>query len=200
MAQPAYHHGDLRQQAQDHALALLHAQGDTAITLRALARHLGVTAPALYRHFRNRETLLAALAAEGFRQLRTQLLAVPRTEPLAWLADIGQAYIAFAQAQPNLYRLMFGGRVLPRGTYPELDAAGAAAFAVLQNSIGEALDTGYLSHQPAAPLAAAAWSLVHGFALLSIDGHLPREERAPGLARTITGLFLPGITNDNNNI
>ncbi|AFT71790.1 Transcriptional regulator, TetR family protein [Alloalcanivorax dieselolei B5] len=194
-----YHHGDLYRQALEQALALLHEEGAAAVTLRALARRLQVTAPALYRHFRNRDSLLAALAEYGFRELRRQLLAVRRDDALEQLTGIGQAYIAFAQARPNLYRLMFGGQLLPRGAHPDLDAAGLGAFAVLQQSIDDALAAGYLNGQPAGPLTAAAWSLVHGFAELTIDGHLPDEQQAPGLAALVTRLLLPGGPSSRHN-
>ncbi len=199
----AYHHGDLRQQAQHHALAVLHEHGDAALSLRALAKQLGVTTPALYRHFRNRDSLLAALATDGFQRLRQALLAVPGGHPRDTLIGIGLAYIGFAQAHPNLYRLMFGGQRLPAGQHPELDAAGLAAFAVLEDATAAGQRSGYLGDTPLNTLTAAAWALVHGFAQLSIDGHLPPPEQAPHLARAISALLIDGTrapaSTQNNN-
>ena len=138
MARTAYHHGDLQQQAHDQALAVLREHGDSAISLRGLAKQIGVSAPALYRHFADRESLLAELAISGFAALRQQLLQVKHTPPRQALIGIGLAYVRFAQDEPNLYRLMFGGRVLPRESTHRLDDAGKAAFQVLEDTVERA--------------------------------------------------------------
>ncbi|WP_375169644.1 TetR/AcrR family transcriptional regulator [Marinobacter sp.] len=197
MAQTAsYHHGDLRQQAHQLALDTLRNQGDTAISLRALAKELGVSAPALYRHFADRESLLAALAVTGFEELRDRLLAVDQQVPRRALIDIGLVYVAFAQDEPNLYRLMFGGRVLPKDAHPRLDQAGHGAFHVLQDTIDRAQQAGYLKPLPLAIMTAAAWSLVHGLAQLTIDGHLPAANAEPMLAEGVLSLLLDGSRSD----
>ncbi|MEA1079285.1 TetR/AcrR family transcriptional regulator [Marinobacter qingdaonensis] len=197
MAQTAsYHHGDLRQQAHQLALDTLRNQGDTAISLRALAKELGVSAPALYRHFADRESLLAALAVTGFEELRDRLLAVNQQVPRRALIDIGLVYVAFAQDEPNLYRLMFGGRVLPKDAHPRLDQAGHGAFHVLQDTIDRAQQAGYLKPMPLAIMTAAAWSLVHGLAQLTIDGHLPAANAEPMLAEGVLSLLLDGSRSD----
>lgn len=191
-----YHHGDLPSQAHQLALDILRDQGDTAISLRALAKELGVSAPALYRHFADRESLLAALAVTGFEELRDRLLAVDQQVPRRALIDIGLVYVAFAQDEPNLYRLMFGGRVLPKDAHPRLDQAGHGAFHVLQDTIDRAQQAGYLKPMPLAIMTAAAWSLVHGLAQLTIDGHLPAANAEPMLAEGVLSLLLDGSRSD----
>jgi AcrR family transcriptional regulator len=192
MARTAYHHGDLHQQAHDQALAVLRLEGDSAISLRAIAKQIGVSAPALYRHYADRESLLAELAISGFAALRQQLLSVEQHTPRAALIGIGLAYVAFAQSEPNLYRLMFGGRVLPKGAHPRLDQAGLGAFNVLQDTIARGQRAGYLKPAPLALMTATAWSLVHGLSQLTIDGHLPNADAEPQLAEGITSLLLEG--------
>ncbi|WP_323774333.1 TetR/AcrR family transcriptional regulator [Alcanivorax sp.] len=192
MARTAYHHGDLHQQAHDQALAVLRLEGDSAISLRAIAKQIGVSAPALYRHYADRESLLAELAISGFAALRQQLLSVEQHSPRAALIGIGLAYVAFAQSEPNLYRLMFGGRVLPKGAHPRLDQAGLGAFNVLQDTIARGQRAGYLKPAPLALMTATAWSLVHGLSQLTIDGHLPNADAEPQLAEGITSLLLEG--------
>ncbi|MEQ3722544.1 TetR/AcrR family transcriptional regulator [Alcanivorax sp.] len=192
MARTAYHHGDLHQQAHDQALAVLRLEGDGAISLRAIAKQIGVSAPALYRHYADRESLLAELAISGFAALRQQLLSVDQHAPRAALIGIGLAYVAFAQSEPNLYRLMFGGRVLPKGAHPRLDQAGLGAFNVLQDTIAQGQRAGYLKPAPLALMTATAWSLVHGLSQLTIDGHLPNADAEPQLAEGITSLLLEG--------
>ncbi|MBW4935949.1 TetR/AcrR family transcriptional regulator [Marinobacter sp. F4206] len=198
MAQPVttrqapYHHGDLPQQAHRLALEIVREHGDAAISLRALAKEIGVSPPALYRHFVDRESLLAELAVSGFKVLRERLLTVGSSNPRQALIDIGLVYVSFAQDEPNLYRLMFGGRVLPRGTHPRLDAAGKGAFQVLEDTIARAQRVGYLKPVPLALMTAAAWSLVHGLSQLTIDGHLPVAEAEPQLAEGVLTLLLDG--------
>jgi AcrR family transcriptional regulator len=192
MARTAYHHGDLHQQAHQQALAVLRLEGDGAISLRAIAKQIGVSAPALYRHYADRESLLAELAISGFAALRQQLLSVEQHSPRAALIGIGLAYVAFAQSEPNLYRLMFGGRVLPKGAHPRLDQAGLGAFNVLQDTIARGQRAGYLKPAPLALMTATAWSLVHGLSQLTIDGHLPNADAEPQLTEGITSLLLEG--------
>ncbi len=200
MVRTAYHHGDLHQQAHALALSTVREHGDQAISLRALAKQIGVSPPALYRHFADRESLLAELAISGFDALRLRLREVSPTAPRQALIGIGLAYVAFAQEEPNLYRLMFGGRVLPRGTHPRLDHAGQAAFQVLEDTVDRARQSGFLKPMPLALMTATAWSLVHGLSLLTIDGHLPDADAEPRLAEGITSLLLEGaIAHSDNN-
>ena len=198
MTKPAYHHGDLPLQAQNLALETLRAQGDAAISLRALAKQLGVSAPALYRHFSDRNTMLAELAIGGFEALTARLRAVDQKTPRKALIEIGLVYVNFAQEEPNLYRLMFGGRVLPLGVHPRLDAAGKSAFKVLENTVANARQLGYLKPSPVSLITAAAWSLVHGLSQLTIDGHLPGAKAEPMLTEGVLSLLLDGSRSDKN--
>ena len=192
-----YHHGDLPQQAHQLALEILREHGDAAISLRALAKQIGVSAPALYRHFVDRDSLLAELAITGFSALRERLLAVDQSDPRRALIDIGLVYVSFARDEPNLYRLMFGGRVLPKGIHPRLDIAGKGAFQVLEDTIAQAQAVGYVKPIPLSLMTAAAWSLVHGLSQLSIDGHLPSTKAEPHLAEGVVTLLLDGSIAEN---
>ncbi|MDL0431774.1 TetR/AcrR family transcriptional regulator [Marinobacter sp. TBZ242] len=192
-----YHHGDLPQQAHQLALKTLREHGDAAISLRALAKQIGVSAPALYRHFVDRESLLAELAVSGFETLQERLLAVDQSSPRRALIDIGLVYVSFAQDEPYLYRLMFGGRVLPKGDHPRLDQAGKGAFQVLEDTIARAQKVGYVKPVPLPLMTAAAWSLVHGLSQLTIDGHLPGPEVEPHLAEGVVTLLLDGSLANN---
>jgi AcrR family transcriptional regulator len=113
----AYHHGDLRQALLDAALAEVERNGPEAVSLAALARALGVSQAAPYRHFTDRDALLAAVAMEGFRAFVETLrasLAAASSQPA--LSRICQAYVAFGLARPGLYRLMFDSQILSRPT------------------------------------------------------------------------------------
>jgi AcrR family transcriptional regulator len=150
-----YHHGDLRAALLRAAGELLEKHGIESLSLREAARRAGVSHNAPYRHFPDRESLLAALAAEGFELLERELAARPA-------AELGLAYVEFALAGPQRFRLMFGGQ----------RAQAAAGYLNLRGFAGLGDD---------APLAAAAaWSLVHGLAHLILEGHFAAAQRESG--------------------
>ena len=157
---PTYHHGDLPAALLRAAGRTLEKRGIAALSLRETARRAGVSHNAPYRHFPDREALLAALAAEGFATLGERLRGKPGRE-------MGEAYVRFALEQPQRFRLMFGG-VLPLVKYPELGGAAKAAY-------GELVDA--FKDLPRPELAAAAaWSLVHGLSHLLLDGHFASQD------------------------
>src|SRR6185503_3184160 len=156
-----YHHGDLRAAMLAAASKIVEKEGTTGLSVREAARRAGVSHNAPYRHFPDREALLAAVAAEGFRELGERLK--DRTG-----RELGEAYVRFALEQPQRFRLMFGG-ALPSGKYPELQQHARATFERLQAAFaGLGADAEFA--------AAAAWSLVHGLAHLLLDGHLEKSE------------------------
>ncbi|KAB0246060.1 TetR/AcrR family transcriptional regulator, partial [Escherichia coli] len=104
----SYHHGDLPTALVQAALELLEEGGATELSLRAAARRAGVSTAAPYRHFADRDALLSAVAAVGYRDLATQLEAAnPSPETPDDLADIAIAYVNFALQRPGLFRAMF---------------------------------------------------------------------------------------------
>jgi AcrR family transcriptional regulator len=162
-----YHHGELAAALVQAALDLLADDGVDAVSLRAVARRAGVSAMAPYRHFPNKEALLAAVAVQGFHALRTTLLAADRAaQPGQALIEQAVAYVAFALANPAMIRLMFGPR--HTGLHTHLDATGQTAFAVLATRV--ASETPDTADRQAS--AFGCWSLVHGLAMLLLDGRL----------------------------
>jgi AcrR family transcriptional regulator len=160
-----YHHGDLRAALLQAAGEILEKEGLVALSLREAARRAGVSHNAPYRHFPDRDSLLAALAAQGFDLLRAELDQRPA-------GSMGLGYVEFALSYPQRFRLMFGGQ-LRVGDYPELRAAGEESYSKLQKAFD--------SLGSDAPLAAAAaWSLVHGLAHLILDGHFAQAQRESG--------------------
>ncbi len=146
------------------------------LSLRELARRLGVSPAAPYRHFADKEALLAAVAQEGFDLLSAQLegaAAAHPDEPLRRLADIGWAYVHFALRQPQYFQVMFGRAAAPQTSDPELLAAGQSAFGILQRVIDSGQRAGQVVHRDPREVAVAAWAQVHGLATLLLDGQLP---------------------------
>ncbi len=149
------------------ALDLLCQDGAEAISLRAVARRAGVSAMAPYRHYEDKEALLAAVAALGFERFREALIAADAAAPAGQaLVAQAQAYVRFAMDNPALFRLMFGPMDL--GLHPDLCAAGEAAYAVLAQRV--AADTPTEADRDARALG--CWSLVHGLAMLMLDGRV----------------------------
>ena len=183
-----YHHGDLRLALVEGAMRLLKVQSAAELSLRAVARLAGVSPNAPYRHFESKDALLAAVAEEGFRRLAAATAAAsgpPRTR----LGRMGVAYVRFATENPRLYGLMFGPVLREWERFEGLVAAADASFEVLVDAVANA--TGE-NRKVAASEAVLAWSAVHGYAMLAIDGFLGgcRAERLPKpeeLVRIVTG-------------
>lgn len=174
----SYHHGDLREALLREALQLLVSKGEAALSLRAVARQAGVSHTAPYRHFRDKAGLLHAVADEGFDALSQRLDAAQAAagpDPLARFRALGRAYIDFALAMPDRFRLMFGREVVAaRHQSGDLGAAGAP-FQRLLDTIEAAQSAAQVRSGPLPPLALAAWAGVHGCALLCLDGLIPPE-------------------------
>lgn len=157
-----YHHGNLRPALLRAAGKMLEKEGPASISLRHAARRAGVSHNAPYRHFADREALLAELAAEGFEMLSAAMRGHTGRQ-------MGEAYVGFALEHPQRFRLMFGG-LLPVSQYEHLRVAASATYASLVEAFKD------LPKPETA--AAAAWSLVHGLAHLKLDGHLAAQSVA----------------------
>jgi AcrR family transcriptional regulator len=173
-----YHHGDLREALLAAAETILINEGIQGLTLRAAARAASVTHAAPAHHFGDLSGLLSELCARGYRRfvgaLETAIAAAP-DNPRGRLRAMGHTYIAFAQDNPAIFHLMFRDERLDF-TRPALCEAIDAASQLLAGAV--ALRVGADSSRqltlPVLGAVAAVWSLVHGFALLLIDGRLAR--------------------------
>jgi AcrR family transcriptional regulator len=168
-----YHHGSLRAAMLQAAERILERDGIAGLTLRAAAREAGVSHAAPKNHFGDIRGLLSELAAVGFERFGAALTADVRDDdpPRVRLAAVGRGYVAFAQQNPGLFLLMFRGERLDFSR-PALRAAADAAFAVLAGAAPDRQDAEAPLTLPRAARITAAWSLVHGFAMLLLDGRL----------------------------
>jgi AcrR family transcriptional regulator len=167
----SYHHGSLREALTAAGMSALEGSSGLDLSLRELARTIGVSPAAVYRHFPNKDALLAALAREGLELLgRAQREAYDRAGGGAQgFVETGRAYVRFALAHPALFRLVFThgnpARLPPDKSDP--------ASQLLHDSTVEL--TG--ADGPAAErLALQAWSIAHGVAMLMLDGRLPNDD------------------------
>ena len=165
----AYHHGNLPAALLRTAGKILEKEGLEALSVRALTRRAGVSHAAPYRHFRDRESLLAALAAEGFARLgRAQREAAAA----GGLRAMGEAYVRFALAHPQRFRLMFGGR-LKIARHAALREVATRTFEGLSGALAARV-----GDSPGARDASlAAWALVHGLALLLLGDRIAPDAR-----------------------
>jgi AcrR family transcriptional regulator len=167
----SYHHGDLRNALRLAAREILEEEGLAGLSLRAVARRVGVSHAAPYRHFPSHEVLLSELAIEGFAELREDITAAGSAPGAAAdkIAGIGAGYMRFVVRRPALARLMFGSQIPNRAALPEL---GKAADGVGEE-IGEALQD--------RALGLAVWGAMHGLAMLVLEDVIDLGQRRTGL-------------------
>ena len=174
-----YHHGDLHDALLAAAERVLERDGLVGLTLRAVAREAGVSHAAPTHHFGDLTGLLSELAAIGFRRFNEAMVAARNSEthPLMKGMAHAKAYVAYGQARPGMFSLMFRTERIDM-TRPSLKEAASASFEGLASAIsagrnerlaGDSLEA--LSLDQAAAIA-RAWSLVHGFTTLLLDGRL----------------------------
>ena len=191
-----YHHGDLRRALLLEAVRTIHAEGAAALTLRGVGDRLGVSRTALYRHFADKQALLDEVAAEGFRMLRAALHEAWGRGGRAGFDAMGIAYVHFAVAHPSHYRVMFGGLAARHEARPA-DAEGAGesadAFQVLVDAIVAEQAAGRVRREDPQALALYIWAMVHGVAMLALDGLLPPPTTPEILARLAIARLHGGI-------
>jgi AcrR family transcriptional regulator len=171
-----YHHGALHDALLKAAERVLERDGLAGLTLRAVAREAGVSHAAPTHHFGDLTGLVSELAAIGFRQFNEAMAAASATgtQPLEKAMARAKAYVGYAQAHPGMYGVMFRTERLDMSR-PSLHEAASASFAGLAGAVGasrhEHIEEEALTVEQAAAIA-RAWSLVHGFTMLLLDGRL----------------------------
>ena len=171
-----YHHGDLRAALIGEGLRLLSERDADSLSLREVARAVGVSAPSVYRHFPDKEALMTALAEEGLKRLAAAQheAADAAGGGEAGFAATGRAYVRFALANPALFRLIFTSPVIAR--YRLNNPAPNEAMDFLLANAAASVGADQESAE-ARGAAIQAWALVHGIAMLMLDGQLPVSDR-----------------------
>ena len=181
-----YHHGDLRHALLTESLRTIQADGVERLTLRTVGEKLGVSRTALYRHFSDKQALLAAVGREGFRMLRLALSGAweQHGRGRAGFEAMGMAYVNFAATHPSHYRVMFGGFIESCSKDAEFVQEATAAFQVLVDSLVEQQQAGVVRRDDPLLQARFVWAIVHGIAMLVIDGQLRgNDEQGTALSR-----------------
>lgn len=191
-----YHHGDLRSALVEAGLKALETADIADISLRQLARDVGVSATAVYRHFPDKQALMGALAQEGIDRLGAfqQQAAVEARSSADAFAATGRAYVRFALANPSLFRLTFG----------RCDRAGQSLFGdnlaaqMLRDRAAKASRGNAEAEQT---LMVQAWAVVHGLAMLMLDKQLPADDTLIDRvidARTLFGGYALGSSSEES--
>jgi AcrR family transcriptional regulator len=167
-----YHHGDLRTALIDAALRLIAEHGVQGLALSDAAHLAGVSVAAPYRHFKDKEALLAEIAREGFVMFRDALARAAQSHPRAKiqrLEEMGVAYVEFALEHRSHFKVMWEGGI-SKDKYPELGQTAYEAFLLLEKAAIDLLPGPRHARQQA--LVCAAWSIVHGYATLALEREL----------------------------
>jgi AcrR family transcriptional regulator len=194
-----YHHGDLRNALIVAGLAALEEIGARELSLRFVARSVGVSEAAPSRHFDGKEGLLAAMAAQGFSELASQRRSVQSSgEPVSHkVRAMMDQYVLFAQQHKGLFDLMVGPRILQRDAHMELTQASTESFELFAQAVCElAREHGWTLAQLNL-IVHAAWAVEHGLASLILGGRAPRADRFVEVDEMIEftiSLFLSGVT------
>ena len=196
----SYHHGDLRQSLLSTAEHLLEHNGVGAVSLREVAKAAGVSHTAPYRHFTDKNSLLAALATIGFGRLADavdQCVVKHPGDPVAQLSAAAHAYIDLATQHPQMTNLMFGGVLNKDECAEELKVESERSFNSLLNVIQNGLEAKLYIEKDKQELALFAWSYVHGFSMLISAGQLGEmsndEHTITALVNTLNQMLLNGI-------
>ncbi len=196
-AKRPYHRVHLKQSLLDAAVALIGEVGPQAFTLREVARRAGVSHNAPYRHFHDKDDLLAAVAAQGFDRLTESMkLAMAKGRTAAErLRLAGRGYVRFALESPQHILVMFEGRK-PAEPRPEHVESAQRAFQTLLDAIAAAQAAGALPKGDPHRFAVVAWSGVHGLAKLAIGGQLPFDAtQTLEFANYLTEVLAAGMAN-----
>jgi AcrR family transcriptional regulator len=198
MTRATYHHGDLERALVRAALEIMRDKG-RELTLREVARAVGVNHTAVYRHFEDKRALLAAIAERGFAALadrmKRALAPLPDREHAERLLVLGQEYVRFALEHPSHFEVMSGPRINEDGRSASLEAAIDEAFAIVTREIDAGVARGELRAAGARDQAVALWTMAHGIASLVAAKRLPvRSTRvAVSYARTLMEPLVRGL-------
>lgn len=183
MSRQSYHHGDLRAALIAEGLKLLEKGELEGLSLREVARNAGVSATAVYRHFPSKEALLKALAEQGLKLLaEQQKWSAAKAKGSAAFAQTGRAYVRFALANPNLFRLIFIHT--PSRLRPDVASPEGSAARLLRDYVARALGPKATQEQVFVA-ALRAWSTVHGLTMLILDEQVDRKTAEAMIDRVI---------------
>ena len=181
----------IRERLCEAAARIFVAEGEAALSMRRLAAEVGCSAMAPYRHFADKQALIAAMRAAAFDRLADSLDGVARSGRHK-AADIGEAYVRFARQNPAAYKLMFDLARPDEAAYPELTAAAVRAREAMSGYVRELVAAGVLVGDPVA-LGYVFWAAIHGLIVLDLAGRIPDELGFERLRRQVMRGLMRGF-------
>ncbi|WP_432476125.1 TetR/AcrR family transcriptional regulator [Nocardioides sp. GXQ0305] len=185
----SYHHGNLRAALVETGFTMARESGPDGVALREVARRVGVSHNAAYRHFADREQLLGEIAEQAMdaltRAMQTRVDAVPHDQGTvararARLRETGRAYVEFALAEPGLFAVAFASKADAGGADGLGPPTDQGPYGLLNDVLDELVDVGYVHPDERPGSEVVCWAAVHGFAELCLNGPLGA---APAAAR-----------------
>ena len=199
----AYHHGDLKKTLIQCAVRMLEKVHPEDLSLRELARLAGVSQAAPYRHFKNKEELVAAISQQGFELKFGYLLDAIRkyrSDPKEMYFQCALAYFRMGREHPQHFRLMISSSVKPCPDYPDLLAAASATFVVVRDMVEICQSAGVLGEGDPYQRAMNCWAVVNGFTALYADDRLSwlgiDDANAEHFLRGLMTQYLMGASQD----
>ncbi len=178
MKSNAYHHGNLKEALISAGLVILAEKGIEGLSLRKVAREVGVSHTAPYNHFSDKQGLLAAISTAGHEHLHQLLLDTfekSKATSTNVISDIAWAYLQFGLANPAKFKLMFSGALEEERAHPEFVAISQKSIALFEEIIVFGQSRGQLPEGRVEDIAVKLWSLIHGFTYLMLENQFPIE-------------------------
>ena len=171
----SYHHGDLKNALIKAGVEILAKDGVSGLSLRKVAIKAGVSHSAPYSHFADKQSLIAAISTEGFRQLYDRIGVVVdkyKMKPSRQLVETAWAYVQFAMAAPDQFKVMFSAVLEKEREYPEFVAESQRNFQLVRAIVEANQAAGILRSGPSDLIALSAWGIIHGFVMLLLEGQI----------------------------
>ena len=189
-----YHHGNLKKAVITRALEIISQKGIDGLSLREVARALGTSHAAPYRHFKDKNELLAAIAEDGLQRMLAQMKGKFRNKnAIQKLREIGAVYVQFGAKNPYQFRVMFARELANRALYPALQQASRNTMKMLEEVVKEGQNSKLIIPGNSRDIAVMLWSSVHGVTELFINNQMPKNYTANLLAKLLVSLTWDGF-------